>query len=511
MVTDSQARIVITDSTFADALGSQTVTTMTLAETSSATELRPRVNHGPEDLAYIIYTSGSTGKPKGVEVTHRTAVNFLCSMQREPGITDTDILLAVTTICFDISVLEIFLPLVSGATVVIASGDDVVDGSSLVSRIEENDVSVMQATPATWRLMLAADWAGSSNLKALCGGEAMPAELIQELYPRAGGGLWNMYGPTETTVWSSTYKLQSAEERPLIGRPIANTRMYVLDSGMQPMPVGVPGELYIAGEGVVRGYHNRPDLTAERFFVDPFVEGGRMYRTGDVARYCADGNIEYLHRIDNQVKIRGFRIELGEIETVLVGHEVIRQGVVTVHNEHGGDARLVAYVVHEEGKHTTASELRKFLRARLPDYMVPTMYVDVPAIPLTPSGKLDRKSLPDPFRRGTAKAGEYTPARTDMEKRIATIWQEALNVESVGIHDNFFDLGGHSLLSMRVIARIERETGCRIGPRAMVMDTLEQIALACPEAARVDAEDQRATPPPARKTLFEKIRQSLGL
>lgn len=511
MVTDSQARVVITDSTFADALGSQTVTTMTLAETSSATELGPRVNHGPEDLAYIIYTSGSTGKPKGVEVTHRTAVNFLCSMQREPGITDTDILLAVTTICFDISVLEIFLPLVSGATVVIASGDDVVDGSSLVSRIEENDVSVMQATPATWRLMLAADWAGSSNLKALCGGEAMPAELIQELYPRAGGGLWNMYGPTETTVWSSTYKLQSAEERPLIGRPIANTRMYVLDSGMQPMPVGVPGELYIAGEGVVRGYHNRPDLTAERFFVDPFVEGGRMYRTGDVARYCADGNIEYLHRIDNQVKIRGFRIELGEIETVLVGHEVIRQGVVTVHNEHGGDARLVAYVVHEEGKHTTASELRKFLRARLPDYMVPTMYVDVPAIPLTPSGKLDRKSLPDPFRRGTAKAGEYTPARTDMEKRIATIWQEALNVESVGIHDNFFDLGGHSLLSMRVIARIERETGCRIGPRAMVMDSLEQIALACPEAARVDAEDQRATPPPASKTLFEKIRQSLGL
>lgn len=488
MLEDSQSSIVITHGNLSQRLSNFGVTVISLVQPLNGNSENPDISLNSDNLAYIIYTSGSTGKPKGVEVPHRSVVNFLCSMQREPGIQSSDVLLAVTTISFDISVLEIFLPLISGASVVIADRDTTMDGKQLSRLLSDTDVSIMQATPATWRLLLTAGWKGSEKIKALCGGEAMPTELIKELVPRAGGGLWNMYGPTETTIWSTCYRLKEANDSPLIGRPIANTRIHILDNNMQPVPIGIPGEVYIGGDGVVRGYHKRPELTADRFVRDPLTNTNtaRLYKTGDLARYCEDGNIEYLRRIDNQVKVRGFRIELGEIETSLVSHDAIRQAVVTVHEERPGDKRLVSYVVYETGTHATISELRKYLKERLPDYMVPAMYIDVQSLPLTPSGKVDRNALPNPFQQYAA-ADSYLPPRNEIEKRIASIWKDALHVEQIGVHDNFFDLGGHSLLSMQVIARIEKQTGCIIGPRAMVMDTLEQIASTCPKEAKENA------------------------
>jgi len=458
---------------------------------ASESEETPAVKHSAKNLAYVIYTSGSTGKPKGVAVPHHSVVNFLNSMQRQPGISEGDKLLAVTTISFDISVLELFLPLISGATVVIVDHDAAVDGFELCDLITRHNINIMQATPATWRLLIMAEWKGDAGFKALCGGEALPTDLVEGLTQRAGAGLWNMYGPTETTVWSACYRLTSKNDEPLIGRPVDNTSIYILDSHMNPVPVGVPGEIYIGGEGVTQGYLGREDLTAERFVADPFTKtaGAVMYRTGDLAIFREDGNIEYIRRIDNQVKVRGFRIELGEIEAALVNHQAIRHVVADVREERLGDKRLVAYIVYEEGQQCTATELRKFLREYLPDYMVPTLYVDLLELPLTPSGKIDRKSLPNPFG-GRQDEDHYVAPGNDTERAIATIWQEALGIEKVSIRDNFFDLGGHSLLAMQVINRIKIELASHISPRAMIMDTLEQVAAVCQQ----DMKDTDATP-----------------
>ena len=413
----------------------------------------------PADLAYVIYTSGSTGRPKGVEVEHRNVVNFLRCMMREPGFERDDVLLAVTTPSFDIAGLELFLPLVCGARTVIASRGDVLDGEQLIRLLAECHATVMQATPATWRLMIDAGWTGTSNLRVLCGGEAMPRDLARDLLSRTSV-IWNMYGPTETTIWSTTHCVTDASQDIPIGHPIGNTTVYVLDASGRPAPIGVAGELCIGGEGVARGYRERPELTSEKF-VSVSLEGRpaeRVYRTGDVVRVRSDLSLEFVGRRDHQVKVRGYRIELGEIESVLVADASVRRAVVIVREDVPGDQRLVAYVVPAtEGGTLDAEGLRALLRARLPEYMMPSAIVPLAELPLTPNGKIDRKALPAPFALQAAAGAAADVVMTEPQRRVATIWREVLRVEHLGVEDNFFDRGGHSLLVVKVHAALRRE------------------------------------------------------
>jgi amino acid adenylation domain-containing protein len=415
---------------------------------------------GAENLAYVIYTSGSTGKPKGVQIEHRAVVNFLTSMHREPGIGPADRLLAVTTLSFDIAGLEILGPLTAGGTVVLASRATALDGYALARLIDSSGATLMQATPATWRVLLECGWTGSPGLRILCGGEGLPRELADRLLPLVSE-LWNMYGPTETTIWSTLARVLPGKDHPNIGRPIANTQVYILDSARQPVPVGIPGELYIGGDGVARGYLNRPELTAERFVPDPFAAraDARMYRTGDLARWRPDGTIQCLGRADHQVKIRGYRIEPGEIEAALAAHPGIAQAVVVARPEPSGAQRLVAYLVPNGSATLDPAELRTFLARGLPDYMVPSIFVSLTTLPLTPNGKIDRKALPEPEMQSIATGSTYVTPANEVEAAIAAIWQEVLRVPRVGRNDNFFDLGGHSLLIVQVQNRLQKEFG----------------------------------------------------
>lgn len=413
------------------------------------------------NLAYVIYTSGSTGKPKGVQLEHRSVVNFLCSMQRQPGFAQEDVLVAVTTLSFDIAGLEMYLPLLSGGRIVIAPREATYDGRLLSELIKKSKATVIQATPATWRLLFESGWRGDSNLKVLVGGEALPAELAHELVARCGE-VWNMYGPTETTIWSSVYRVQGDEGRILpIGRPIANTTFYVLDDTRQPVPVGSEGELYIGGEGLARGYFERPELTAEKFVPDPFstLDQARMYRTGDLARFREDGDVEYLGRLDHQVKIRGFRIELGEIEAVLDQHADVLRSVVVAREESSGDKRLVAYVVCDTESTVSSAELREHVRKQLPDYMIPSAVVQLATLPLTPNGKVDRKSLPAPKATDFASDVNYVAPRDPVELKLATLWEETLGIRPIGVKTSFFDLGGRSLLAARLFTKISHAFG----------------------------------------------------
>jgi amino acid adenylation domain-containing protein len=424
------------------------------------------------NLAYVIYTSGSTGKPKGVQISHRALVNFLCSMRLKPGLTKQDRLLCVTTLSFDIAGLELYLPLIVGARVVIASREVAADGRRLSELLTHSGATVMQATPATWRLLLAAGWQGDKTLKILCGGEALSRELANQLLTRCDS-LWNLYGPTETTIWSTLYQVKSGDGLVPIGRAIANTQAYILDHHLQPTPVGVPSELYIGGAGVARGYLNRPELTAERFISNPFSDQpeARLYKTGDLARHLPNGDIEYLGRIDHQVKIRGFRIELGEIETALAQYPGVEQAVVLAREDSPGLQRLVAYIVPREEltnpksnppippllrgeQNPKSNELREFLKKQLPDYMIPSAFVLLSALPLTPNGKVDRRALPAPDTTTLAGETVFVAPRTPVEEVLTNLWAEVLNLERVGIHDNFFELGGHSLLATQLISRI---------------------------------------------------------
>ncbi|MBD2494910.1 non-ribosomal peptide synthetase [Nostoc sp. FACHB-280] len=407
-----------------------------------------------ENLAYVIYTSGSTGKPKGVQIPHLALTNFLYSMQQAPGLTAEDTLLAVTTYSFDIAALELFLPMIVGARLVIASQEIISDGVQLAAKIAECQATVMQATPATWQLLLAAGWDGNHQLKILCGGEALPEQLANQLLERCRC-LWNMYGPTETTIWSAACQVKTVDHTVPISSPIANTQLYILDQNHQLMPVGVAGELCIGGLGLARGYFQRPDLTAEKFIPNPFSEtAARLYKTGDLARYLPNGDIEYLGRIDHQVKIRGFRIELGEIAAVISQHPAVRETVVTVHGSAADTQRIVAYIVPHTGQTFTSAELRDLLAAKLPNYMMPAAFVTLEALPLTPNGKVDRKALKPPeFTPGSASS--LTPA-TPIENLLAGIWAEILGIDKVGIDQNFFELGGHSLIATRVISQIRQ-------------------------------------------------------
>lgn len=438
----------------------------TIAQESEA---NPDTSVTGTDLAYVIYTSGSTGRPKGVQIPHQALVNFLTTMQQAPGLTAQDSLLAVTTISFDIAALELYLPLMCGGQVVLAGREVATDGVKLLALLESSGATVMQATPATWRMLLAAGWSERRSLKILCGGEALPTELARQLSER-GSSLWNLYGPTETTIWSSLYQVEPAQsaEPPreaieLIGRPIANTELYVLDSHLQPVPVGVPGELYIGGAGLAVGYLNRPELTAEKFIEHPFSDGigARLYKTGDRVRYRPDGNLEFLGRLDHQVKLRGFRIELGEIESLLDRHPGVRAAIVTLYEAGPDDQRLVAYVVPAPGQaaqaQTLPDELRPYLQTRLPHYMLPSSVIVLETFPLTPNGKIDRRALPPPDTGWADRAEMVRPPRTPIEQTLAELWAGVLRLERAGIDDNFFELGGHSLLATQLIARI-RET-----------------------------------------------------
>jgi acyl-coenzyme A synthetase/AMP-(fatty) acid ligase len=381
---------------------------------------------------------------------HEAVVNFLESMRREPGLTSEDKLLAVTTISFDIAVLELYLPLLVGARILLGTREEALDGVRLGKRLEE--ASVMQATPAGWRLLLESGWQGQANLKALCGGEALPADLAGKLGERCGE-VWNLYGPTETTVWSAVEKV-AAGEPVWIGRPIANTQIYVLDGMRKPVPVGVVGELYIGGTGLARGYWRREELTAERFVENPFRAGEKMYRTGDLGRWRGAGKLECLGRVDQQVKVRGYRIELGEIEARLSEAAGVKQAVVAAKGS-GAQTRLAAYVTAEEGAKLEAAELREHLRRSLPEYMLPSAYVTLERLPLTPNGKVDRRALPEPDASASLDASRsFVAPRTPTEHTIAAIWSEVLGRNGVGVHDNFFELGGHSLLVAQVHSRL---------------------------------------------------------
>jgi acyl-coenzyme A synthetase/AMP-(fatty) acid ligase len=361
----------------------------------------------------------------------------------------------VTTLSFDIAGLELFLPLMTGARVVVASREAAADGMRLQALLTESKATVMQATPATWRILLDAGWPGDRRLKVLCGGEALPRALANRLLDSCGE-LWNMYGPTETTIWSCAEKLEPGDGPVSIGRPIANTTAYVLDAQQQPVPAGVTGELYIGGTGVARGYRNRPELSAEKFIPDPFSSrpGARLYRTGDRVRYRPGGALEFLERLDHQVKIRGYRIEPGEIEAALETHPRIRESVVLACEDVPGDKRLVAYVVAAREPQPTTSELRGYLKEKLPEYMMPAAFIVMETLPRTPNGKVDRKALQG-LRRGPKEFGSaYAAPRNPVEEALAGLWTEILGLKPVSIHDNFFDLGGHSLLAARMVARI---------------------------------------------------------
>lgn len=419
----------------------------------------------PDNLAYTIYTSGSTGKPKGVQICHRPAVNFLNSMAIAPGLTANDRLLAVTTISFDIAVLELYLPLLVGAQIILSTREIATDAAQLSGLMVQAGATVMQATPATWRMLFAGGWQGHTGLKMLCGGEAMTRELADQLLAR-GGELWNMYGPTETTVWSAAYRVEAGEGSIPVAGPIANTQLYILETlnqpegeTVRPVPIGIAGEVFIGGDGLARGYLNRPDLTQERFIADPFSDqpGARLYRTGDLACSRPNGALEFLGRIDHQVKIRGFRIELGEIEAALIQHPALQQCVVIAREDEPGDKRLVAYAVVAAGEtFPTVTELRQFLKQSLPDYMVPVAFVQLDTLPLTPNGKVDRRALPKPTPGSNVGADFIAPV-TATERSLATLWCDILNLEQVGVESNFFDLGGTSILGVQLVARIQAQ------------------------------------------------------
>ena len=437
------------------------------------------------NLAYMIYTSGSTGNPKGVLITHHSLSNFMQSMRFMPGLTDKDILLAVTTVSFDIAALELYLPLIVGARIVLASRQDISDGSRILKMIVNNAVTVMQATPTGWQLLLNAGWDSKHRLKILCGGEALSRKLASQLLERSIS-VWNLYGPTESTIWSAIHRVESQKQETFsknftesIGRPIANTQFYILDSHLQPVPVGIPGQLYIGGHGLALGYFNRPELTASKFVSNPFSNNpeARLYKTGDLARYLHGGNIEFLGRLDYQVKIRGFRIELGEIEAILTQHFSIKQAVVIVKDD-SENKFLIAYVVfHQPKQPLTTKELRNFLKQKLPEYMIPAVFVFLEALPLTPNGKVDRLSLPTSnFYKRELDDSFVSPSNT-IELMLVDIWETVLNTRPISIQENFFEIGGHSLLAISLLSEIRRKFGKSFSPITFFQNpTIEQMA-----------------------------------
>jgi amino acid adenylation domain-containing protein len=458
ILNDADVAALITDGTVDDELARAGTPTIHLRREigtiAACSPTPPTVPVKSDDLAYVIYTSGSTGLPKGVEVSHGAVVNFLTSMAREPGMSRDDVLLAVTTISFDIAGLELYLPLCVGARVVIAEREELIDGFVLLQHLEQCGATIMQATPATWRMLLEAGFHARAGFKMLCGGEALPRDLANRLLT-GPGTLWNMYGPTETTIWSSCSQVTAGDSPITVGRPIANTQFYVLDRHDQPVAQGVPGQLHIGGDGVARGYHKRAELTAERFVKNPF-EAGRMYRTGDLAKWLPNGQLQVLGRIDHQVKLRGFRIEIGEIETVLMRKSGLSTVAVILREDNPGAPRLVAYYVEEPGHNRSEEQLQAALADDLPDYMIPSAWVKLDRLPVSPNGKLDRAALPKPQSAATTEE-EFVAPQTQNETRLAKIWAEVLHLPRVSATIDLLKLGADSIQLFQIIARSSRE------------------------------------------------------
>ena len=449
-----------------------------------------------ENLAYVIYTSGSTGRPKGVVIEHRSAVALIHWARKvfDPGLFAGT--LASTSICFDLSVFELFAPLSCGGTVILAE-----TALYLPTLPAAEAVTLVNTVPSAMKELMRVDGVSASVRTVNLAGELLQTQLVEQIYRQETvEQVFDLYGPSEDTTYS-TYALRSATGPATIGRPIANTQVYLLDARLNPVPVGVPGELYIGGDGVVRGYLYRPALTAERFIPDPFSEeaGARLYRTGDLARYLPDGNIEFLGRIDHQVKVRGYRIELGEIEAVLGQQPSVRETVVLAREDEPGDKRLVAYVVPNDEHEPAVSELRRFLQKKLPEYMVPSAFVTLEALPLTPNGKVDRRTLPAPDRVRSELEGVFVAPRTPAEEVLAGIWAQVLGVEQVGVYDSFFELGGHSLLATQVVSRIRQAFQVELPLRdffgiptvaglAQAIDGVSQVTLSAAEKV-ISSED----------------------
>jgi amino acid adenylation domain-containing protein len=502
MADDAQLALLVSTTALAGAFGSPRVRQLLLDADAESIAAAPATRPPsaadtaqPADPAYVIYTSGSTGQPKGVVVPHRAVVNFLTSMAREPGLTADDVLVAVTTLSFDIAVLELLLPLTLGATVVMASRDEASDGHALSALLAQHRATVMQATPVTWRLLLAAGWSGSTPFKALVGGEALPKDVADQLLAR-GVELWNLYGPTETTVWSTCARITDTANGITIGQPIANTTVYILDAQQNLCPIGVPGELCIGGAGVALGYWNRPALTAERFIPDPFRSspGATLYRTGDRARRRHDGRLEHLGRLDDQVKVRGFRIELAEVEANLAEHPGVRQAAVHLWTVKANDVRIVACCVPAKAGALAPISLRKHLRARLPEYMIPQHFLLVDEIPLTPNGKVDRRRLPTPVLTESG-LGRHEAPSDPVEATIAEIWTKLIEpARPIGRLDKFFEMGGHSLLGLQALRQIEDKLGVRLEFRVLFQESLADLATRCRSERMIRPSPDQATP-----------------
>ncbi|MFP4411180.1 non-ribosomal peptide synthetase [Coleofasciculus sp.] len=450
---------------------------------SQESEEKPVSGVNFDNLAYVIYTSGSTGKPKGAMNTHGGISNRLLWMQDAYRLTPDDRVLQKTPFSFDVSVWEFFWPLLTGARLVVAKPGGHQDSAYLVRLIAEQKITTLHFVPSMLQVFLEEQGLErcSSLRQVICSGEALPFELQERFFARLGCELHNLYGPTEAAIDVTFWQCQRENHRGIvpIGRPIANTQLYILDRHLQPVPIGIPGELHIGGAGLARGYLNRPDLTEQKFIPNPFSNktGARLYKTGDLARYLPDGNIEYLGRIDHQVKIRGFRIELGEIEASLAQHPTVRETVVIVREEPCGNKRLVAYIVANQESVPTPSELRYFLKEQLPDYMLPSAFVILEALPLTPNGKVDRRALPTPNTFSITQAASFVSPRDSLEWQLAQIWSEVLSIHPVGVRDNFFDLGGHSLLAVRLMAKIQQQFGKNLPLGTLFQSaTIEQLA-----------------------------------
>lgn len=415
---------------------------------------RPPLLLSDQALAYIIYTSGSTGRPKGVKVHHKAVVNFLNSMNKKPGFTNADRLLAVSSLSFDISVLELFLPLSSGGELIISSADEVFDGQKIAILLAKYDITIMQGAPATWNVLIGSGWEGKKNLKALCGGEALTSNLAGQLLDRVSE-LWNMYGPTETTVWSTCFQIIEKDARILVGKPIDNTTVYIIDSQNKILPIGCKGEVCIGGMGVSKGYHNRPEITAEKFIL--FENDQVIYKTGDQGRFLADGNIELFGRIDNQIKVSGIRIEPGEIEFLLSELQGVKESVVKINTFEESDDRLVAFLHITYEFTMTDGGISEILSHQLPTFMIPSFYQKQNVFPRMPNGKIDRKALV--FRVMDSTKGKKKPylLLSETEKRLISIWESVLRIENISKYDNFFTIGGSSLLAIRVVNRMREE------------------------------------------------------
>jgi amino acid adenylation domain-containing protein len=461
MLQDSRAPVLLTRRSLAGAIPDYTGRTVCIEEDWDAIarecDTNPVTAAGPDNTVYVIYTSGSTGRPKGVMVTHRGLVNCGYAVLEEFGLGPNDRVLQFSAFSFDASVFEFTLALRAGASLCLARRETLLPGPDLIAFLREQAITAAVLPPSALDALPASEL---PELRVLMtAGEACSEELVARW--SAGRRFFNLYGPTESTIWATVAMCEDPDRRPPIGKPIFNTQSYLLDSFLQPAPAGVAGELFIGGAGVARSYIERPELTAERFIPNPFAgePGARMYTTGDLGRYLPDGDIEFLGRADHQVKIRGFRIELGEIEAALREHSLVRGALVVERPDASGDGRVVAYVAAGKDATPSVSELRKVLREKLPEFMIPSAFVMLEAFPLTPNGKVDRRALPEP---GAASAGlqtAYLPPRTELETAIVSVWQEVLHLEKVGINDNFFDLGGHSISMLRVHGRLRETLG----------------------------------------------------